>query len=120
MLHERIPDSGRHFHLVRSKRLKAKLESLALALRVPDLERLLPVARDSQWNLRTANRADRRCERVAVEQVNKSKSCCEFRNGLALAEHRGSIRCNQRVANGKHFAQPCHGIRPVVIRIPSW
>src|SRR5581483_2488347 len=50
MLHKRIPDSGRHLHLVWSKRLQAKLESLTLALRIPDFERLLAISRHREWN----------------------------------------------------------------------
>src|SRR5690242_6556520 len=51
MLHERIPDSGRNFHLVGLKRLKTVLESFALALRSPDFERLLAISGKCKGNL---------------------------------------------------------------------
>src|SRR5690348_3200627 len=119
MLHERIPDSGRHFHLVGSKRLQAKLESFALALRIPDFERLLSVTSNGERNLGSPNGANGGGQGITMKEVHKGESRREFRNGLALVEHPGSIGCDQRVANRKHFAQPGHRIRAIIISIPA-
>src|SRR5579884_31660 len=118
MLHQRIPDSGRHFHLVGTQRLQTKLKSFSLTLRIPDFKRLLAVSSQSEWNLGAADRVNRRCQGITMKEVHKSESSREFRNGFALAEHRRAVGRDQSIANRKHFAQPRHRIGTIVIRVP--
>src|SRR5579859_5730314 len=74
VLHEAVPDSGRNFQLIRAQRLQTQSDHLSLALRVPDLHRLLSVSGQRRRNLRTSYCADRRAEGITMKQINQGEA----------------------------------------------
>src|SRR5215469_13143359 len=68
VLHEIVPDSGRNLHLTRTQGFEAESKNLTLSLRIPDLDRFLPVSSERRRNLGAAHGVDRRCQRITMEK----------------------------------------------------